>query len=319
MKNILIRPCFAILLGAWLFVSCEKDSPIYYDGLTGISFQSASVFSDNLSSGNPQYPDDPTALNFKKEFFFKYDTVENSYRVLKLPVVVLGYTTDFDRPVKVEIDTSSTLDISKCEIDTLFSFVPAGKTQALINIKMMRPDVTDKDIKKLVIRLVPNEYFSYVNGDGEYFSCTLSNENFKPQYWDYPNNAGVILTEYMGIYSNNKFEFMHKVLDAYEEVTLAYDKMDMETGNVPLIKKYPYRQYATLEGFRALGQRYGTEGQDIQQLLLKAYKVYVEGGVWEKITGYNAFNDETTYEIIRIEANGPIYDENTGKEIQFRY
>lgn len=261
--------------------SCEKDTPLPYDGTTGITFQPVSMFTDILGS-KTKYPSaSDTCLT--KEFFFTYDEDPDSYRVLQLPVAALGYTMGFDRPVSVEIDPNTTLAADKYEIAENQCNITANNTRGVLSVLVKRPDLEDEDTKLLIIRLVPNDYFSYVLGSGNTFTCKLSNTNHKPLYWDAAAVNGVNLPQTFGIYSNNKFEFIHNVLDNYEEE-------NYYTGEIT----YPYRKYATLEGFKTLVGNYYL-CSEIQDVVQAAYKEYKEDG------------------------GEPILDENTGKEIVFEY
>lgn len=278
-KNIYLSLVFFLaLLG---MTSCEKDTPLPYDGTTGITFQPISMFTDIVSSG-VKYPSQ-TDTCFTKEFFFTYDESPDSYRVLTIPVAALGYTVGFDRPVSIEIDSTTTLSADKYEVATDQCNISSDNARGLLSILVKRPDTKDLETKKLVVRLKPNAYFSYVLETGSTFVCKLSNTNHKPQYWDASTANDVNLTQSFGIYSNNKFEFIHQTLYDYVEE-------DYYTGE----DTYPYRQYATLEGFRGLCGKFDlcNEVQDVLQAAYKSYKK--EGGE-------------------------PILDENTGKEIVFEY
>lgn len=271
-------------LAGGMLQSCKEDTPLPYDGLTGITFQPVNMFTDNLPQ-SPSYPVSSADTNFVKEFFFAYDE-GNTYRIFQAPVAVLGYVVDFDRPVAIEVAPSSTLEEGSYEIATDFCVVGSGKMQGVLNVKVDRPDINDKSVKKLVIKLVPNDYFSYVNGNGQYFICYLSNSNYKPRFWDY--SLGVAMTEYFGLYSEKKFEFMHQVF-------MEYEREDYWTGETTC----PYQKYATLEGLRALGGGMdpytGISGEELQQCLKIAYAEYKAAG------------------------NDPIIDDNTEKEIVFGY
>lgn len=285
MKHAIIYIAFVCLIMAVSLTSCKEDTPLPYDGMTGITFQPANMFNDVISAGSINYPS-AADTNFVKEYFFENDTVKNGYRIFRVPVTVLGYTTDFDRPVSIVVDSTSTLPKDKYEIGTDLCVVSGGMKTALLNIKVDRPNPDDLTPKKLVVKLVPNQYFSYVNGDGQYFTCYLYNKNRKPRYWDYPTAAGLTLTEFFGIYSNNKFDFIHTTLYDYEQVDYDYD----DEGNLIEKVSYPYRTYSNLEGFRSLAGNMDlcTKIQDVLQ------KTYEESGKH-------------------------IYDENTGKEIRFTY
>lgn len=278
-KNIyLLLVFFLILLG---MTSCEKDTPLPYDGTTGITFQPVSMFTDIISS-SAKYPSESDTC-FTKEFFFTYDEDPDSYRVLTIPVAALGYTVGFDRPVSIEIDSTTTLAADRYEVATDQCSISSDNARGLLSILVKRPDTDDLETKQLVLRMKPNAYFSYVLETGSTFVCKLSNTNHKPQYWDAATLNGVNLTQSFGIYSNNKFEFIHKTLYDYAD----YDYYTEEYT-------YPYRKYASLEGFRGLCGNYNLCGE-IQDVLQVAYKEYKEEG------------------------GEPILDENTGKEIVFEY
>ena len=278
-KNIyLLLVFFLTLLG---MTSCEKDTPLPYDGTTGITFQPISMFTDIVSS-ETKYPSESDTC-FTKEFFFTYDEDPDSYRVLTIPVAALGYTVGFDRPVSIEIDSATTLPADRYEVATDQCSISADNARGLLSILVKRPDTKEEKTLQLVLRMKPNAYFSYVLETGSTFVCKLSNTNHKPQYWDANMVNGINMTQNFGIYSNNKFEFIHQTL--YD-----YAKENDYTGE----ETYPYREYATLEGFRKLSGRFSI-CSDIQDVLQAAYKSYKEKG------------------------GKPILDENTGKEIVFEY
>lgn len=270
-----------LAMGMLSFTSCEKDTPLPYDGTTGITFQPVSMFTDILRT-DAVYPSASDTC-FTKEFFFTYDEDPEAYRVLTIPVAALGYTMDFDRPVSVEIDSTTTMDADKYEVAENQCNITANNARGLLSVLVKRPKEEDLDTKKLVIRLIPNDYFSYVLGTGSTFTCKVSNTNHKPQYWDAAASNSVNLTQTFGIYSNNKFEFIHETLYNYEEE-------DDYTEEIT----YPYRKYADLDGFKSLVGNYDLCSK-LQDVLQKAYKEYKEDG------------------------GEPILDENTGKEIVFEY
>ena len=228
-----------LLLALLLPGACKEETPLPYDGKSGITFQPANIYNDTLRAYSPNYPDEESEINVTKEFFFQYDTAANTSRKLLLPLAVLGHTADFDRPFKIIVDPASTLDSSCYKFDLDTCYIPAKASQTYIPVQLFRPDVNDLEVKTLIFKLVPNEYFDYVGGDGQYFICTLSNKNYKPQYWD-NYYIGVSYTSYFGLYSNNKFDFMHEVLYNYYGI----DYTTWQTG-------YVFRQYATLEGIRS--------------------------------------------------------------------
>lgn len=278
MKRTVYFMCMGLVM--YMLASCKEDTPLPYDGQTGISFQSVNVFTNTLSS-QPVYPS-ATDTNFVREYFFTYDESPDAYRIFQAPVVALGYTLPFDRPVAVEVASSSTVEPGSYEIATDYCCISGGSIQGMLSVKVNRPSMDGEAVRKLVIKLLPNDYFSYVNGDGQYFTCYVSNVNYKPRYWDVPL-GNMMMTDYFGIYSNNKFEFIHQVLSEYEEE-------DWYTGEVTR----PYADYSTLEGFRGiLGGRVDFEA--VQNVLKNAYEERLSDG------------------------EPPIYDENTGKEIVFGY
>lgn len=271
----------AFLLTLVGMTSCEKDTPLPYDGMTGITFQPVNMFTDNISTG-VTYPSESDTC-FTKEFFFTYDESPEAYRVLTIPVAALGYTTDFDRSVDIEVDTdATTLPADRYEVASDLCSVSANNARGLLSILVKRPSMDVKDTQTLVIHLKPNTNFSYVLETGNTFTCKLSNTNHKPQYWDVSLSNGVNLTQTFGLYSNNKFTFIHNTLYDYSE--------EDWYGEVT----YPYRDYATLEGFRGLCSNFYLSGE-VQDVLQNAYKEYKENG------------------------GEPILDENTGKEIVFEY
>ncbi len=246
-----------------VLTSCQKDEPTPYMGITGISFQPVNILTDNLASNQvnlPNDPSDPADSIYKREAFFTYDDpTETTYRDYKIPLVVLGYTTDYERPVTMVADTASTIAKDGYEIDSLNCYIGANATQGIINIRVKRPPLNVKR-QKLVLKLLPNKYFGYVNGDGRYFTCYLSNENYKPMYWDIPW-LGTTVGQTFGLYSNEKFDFIHKTLDAYTEVK---DGKEI----------HPYRNYSTLEGFRGVNR----DKDAVLQVLRDTYTQYKEDG-----------------------------------------
>lgn len=277
---------FPLLFVAIALGSCQQDQPLPYDGTTGITFQPVDMFTDNWD--RTTYPNE-TDTNFVREFFFTYDSVENAgkkepdlnaYRVFTMHVAAQGYTTSFARPVTVIADSTSTLDSTHYEIISNLNYIDKDKVDGVVTVRIKRPALNDKKVEKLVLKIVPNDYFSYVNGDGEYFTLLLSNTNHKPRYWDAVSSLNTSVSENFGIYSEAKFNFIHNVLYNYEE--------EDDDGN----PAYPYRQYSDLEGFRYLG-RAMDKASEIQSVLQEEYEMRKDDGM------------------------SPIIDENTGREIRF--
>lgn len=282
----LIYYIIPLLLASMFLGSCRQDAPLPYDGTTGITFQPVDMFTDNWD--RTTYPSE-TDTNFVREFFFTYDSIAvngkkqpdpDAFRVYTIHIAAQGYTMDFPRPVTVVADSSSTLDSTQYEIVTGFNYIDKNKVDGVVTIRIKRPALTDDKVEKLVLRLVPNDYFSYINGDGKYFTLLLSNTNHKPRYWDAVSGLNTSVSENFGIYSETKFNFIHDILYNYEE--------DDDDGN----PTYPYRQYSSLEGFRYYG-RASDKASEIQNIL------------------------QTEYDTRKTDGMSPIIDENTGREIRF--
>lgn len=282
----LVYYIFSLLMTAVLLGACQQDNPLPYDGTTGISFQPVNIFSDNWDGTT--YPS-ASDTNFVREFFFTYDSVmvngknepdRNAYRVYTMHVAAQGYTMDFPRPVAVVADSSSTLDSTRYEIIYNLNYIDKNKVDGVVTVRVKRPLPGDTKIERLVLKLVPNDYFSYVNGDGRYFTLLLSNTNHKPRYWDAVSGLNTSVSENFGIYSEAKFNFIHDILYNYEE--------EDDDGNL----SYPYRQYSSIEGFRYLGLAMD-KAAEIQGILQSEYQARKDEGM------------------------PPVIDENTGREIRF--
>lgn len=245
-----------VVIATHLLTSCKEDTPLPYDGLTGITFQSVTPFTERILT-SIIYPSQRDT-NFVREYFFTYDDNPEAFHIFRAPVAALGYTIDFDRPVSVEVDPSTTLAADDYEIATDLCTISSGSAQAILNVKIKRPEKSNRNIEKLVIKLIPNDYFSYVNGDGQYFTFHVSNVNYKPRYWDYPASNNITLLENFGLYSNAKFDFIHQTLIATKGENKDFSK------------------YADLNGFgTVLGDQ---KNDEVKGILVTAYEKYKEEG-----------------------------------------
>lgn len=310
-----------LLAGIVMFASCDKDAPTPYFGKTGITFQAAaSIYTDYVHESNIQYPEESYGkMYFIKEYFFTYETDASASRLVKLPLAVHGYTTDFDRPFLMEVDKElSTLPDEYYEIDERNMQIMKNAKMGTIGIRLTKP-VNVAESATLVLRLLPNEYFGFVNGDGATFTITVSNVNYKPQYWDAAATiGGKTTTDQFGVYSNNKMEFIHEVLYNYWDEGTVDDEWGEEEED-GYMYGFIFREYASLDGIKALmgATNSGTIIARIRAVLTEAYRTG-EYPTYDH-TEYNERWDEWEHIGTDKEITAPMTDEVTGKPFVFGY
>lgn len=141
---------FIALLGLSIS-SCDKEEVPTYLDYTGESAQDNLYF--NFSANGTG---DSVLVNLKKPDVVEY--VESL--VVSIPVKVMGKTVAFDRPVTAVLNRdSSTVTESDFEIQE--SFIPAGKVNGTLNIKLFNSESLKERGDTLVafFDLVENEYF----------------------------------------------------------------------------------------------------------------------------------------------------------------
>ncbi len=81
--------------------------------------------------------------------------------ILETRIRTMGKVRDYDRPVKVVVDTehSTAIEGTHFELDYSKAVIPAGKSEIMLPVRFFRtPDLLEKKVL-LVLRLEDNEYF----------------------------------------------------------------------------------------------------------------------------------------------------------------
>jgi hypothetical protein len=168
---------FITLSLALIFCACDHETLPTYSGQNEIYFR---------------YAGEAEAINVVDSALirFGYDTKIKDDSIVSIKVRVMGDVVDYDRPVNfILVDTSSTAKLES-DIDLLLdqSFVPAGKIDGQIVVKLKNTSNLDHKYLKAGLRLVENVHFKV---------------NYKKTLHSAINNAGkIVATEYRVIFDN---------------------------------------------------------------------------------------------------------------------
>ncbi|MDR3338499.1 MAG: DUF4843 domain-containing protein [Candidatus Symbiothrix sp.] len=227
-----------VLLSMTLFVcSCEYEGLPTYSGNDEIYFRYASEF----------YSFDVIDSVY---IHFGYDVKIKEDSIRRIPVRVMGNLADYDRPVKfILVDTSSTAKES-ADIELLqeSSFIPAGKRDGYIVVKLKNTPNLDGKVLKASLRLVENEYFKtnytttrhvLINDAGKIISTEyrvlFDNASGIPNLWAFYEASR--FRPYLGIFTEKKFRLICE-LCSLDRPYFSYDPQ-VETASAAYNLKFP--------------------------------------------------------------------------------
>ncbi|MDR2284693.1 MAG: DUF4843 domain-containing protein [Sphingobacterium sp.] len=184
MKILKLIPVLFIVL----FSSCEKEVVQPYAGGDRVQFRPVST------NPNIRYIE-----NIAFSFAGKGAIEEH---MMQIPIQIIGDIREHDRKVAITVDPEKTNAIEGVDYILSEDVIPANESRGYINVKLLKTDALETDIKVLSLRIVENEFFK--PGDKTQLASTISfyNQLVKPVDWD------AYMARYFGAYSKRKHEFI---------------------------------------------------------------------------------------------------------------
>lgn len=196
MKRSLYIPLL-ILIAA----SCKRDALITYNTADNVYF--------NYNTGTNSWRD-----SMDVSFANRDASVQDTF--LLIPLAVTGVAATTDRPFKLVVDPSSTA-VAGIHYELPEPVIHAGKVQDTLRLHFKRAADLASGEKKLVLKLVPNEFFKtdlpyrMINGAAQdtldmlSFSIVASDLLVSGPYWN-------LYSVYFGKFSVRKVRFIHDLL-----------------------------------------------------------------------------------------------------------
>ncbi len=216
-KNIKERTLSLLMLGLLLTIySCNKEEiEVFTSDDSGVYFQYVSSWV--YGTGIENYSDSIT-------YSFASASPTSKGVVLAVTARSLGKVEDFDRPVKVVINSDETTAVEgvhyEVDLDTIM--IRAGESSVRVPIRFLRTPELLKGMVRVSIELEENEHFNlyikeYKNTNAygakgstlssTKFSFIVSEQYTQPFYWRLFGNS------YFGPWTPNKYVYVNEVLD----------------------------------------------------------------------------------------------------------
>lgn len=167
-----------LLLSAGLIACSENEHDVY-------SGESAVYFSE-------------TAVDDSLQYSFAAGLKETD--VVRIPVRIIGKSTDKDRKISFEVNEKSTAKEGLHYLALPGSVrLPAGCVETTIDVTVMDKDAElEQAVVELVLDLKPNEDFILGFPENRSVRLLITKQLVRPSYWDMP------LSLYYGAYSKAK-------------------------------------------------------------------------------------------------------------------
>lgn len=153
---------FFLVTASLFLIACKKETPPKYAGDDFVYIMNLTPYGIT--------PDVKNIQNFylvQRQFSFlspanQMDTIFFN-RNTSFPFVIQmdGRLSDRDRKVKVEIEGTGKEFVVLPHEDSIY--IPANKTELVLNLKLVRPPLSDTALKKMTVVLKNNEEFSPEN------------------------------------------------------------------------------------------------------------------------------------------------------------
>lgn len=166
-----------------------------------------------------------------------YDNPVKSDSTILIGVSMMGHVSGQDRPISAELLENESTAIAGQDIEILPSFIPAGKVEGQLAVRVKNSEKLSNTTLTAKIRLVPNEYFhtdytlAYTptgslskEKTGLEYNILFDAKIEMPSLWA-DLGAGLMLTTYFGTYSNVKLQVICDVCG----LTAAYFMHDPNT------------------------------------------------------------------------------------------
>lgn len=187
-----------IALCAMSMTACQKESVLTYDVTrTGL----------NIWVGTSAAVYDSVSYNYS--YAFEEGEVTFYAQVYGMPVA-------YDRTFTLEA-YGDQYDLVAPTIRKEVYTIPAGTVSGVYGIHfntllLPSPELFTDEDGSISFRVTPNEDFMEGSENMQTFTVVLRNRLAKPSNWDTANYPSVALSEYFGVYSRVKYQFMIEIL-----------------------------------------------------------------------------------------------------------
>lgn len=248
MNKTLLYIALGMTAGLTAFSSCSTEEIETYNGVA------AGIFIQQVSTtdiyGNPQ--------SYRDSIEYSFSNYDETVTYLNAPVVIraIGFTTDYDRPYKVEVVPEETTAVEGVDFDLSqnASAIKAGTSTDTYYVRLLRTTKLRQGAIKVKIRIVPNEHFTIPiselknsaswNIDGNNLSSTEYKIIFSEEYvLPWPWGLDSYWPAYFGDYSVAKLMVVNQVMgytyQSWSDGTVAYGKLPFMAGET---QKYLQKQ-----------------------------------------------------------------------------
>ncbi|TCQ99847.1 DUF4843 domain-containing protein [Sphingobacterium sp. JUb21] len=224
----------SIIIGlVLLMIGCKKIEPIHYIGESAIFFSNAGIKNTAWSDFS-----DTLTVSFFNDPRFQRDTVDlsdpkfESGRLFSANIQFAGnlwvYLSDRvssnDRPFEVSLSGSG---LKTCIVPSSDQwFIPADSVRAILDLKFVRPPLTDTSTYLLKVSLKDNQQFKGTLHEHSSFVYRFGNIPVRPLYWD---------EAFAGKFSFNKALAMAAAFREASELELD----PLKNIYLPLLKEIP--------------------------------------------------------------------------------
>jgi len=232
MNKTILNIVLGMTAASALLSSCSTEEIDTYNG------EASGIFIQEVRSFDIFY--NPMTYRDSIEYSFSSYPEETKYLNARVVIRTIGFTTDYDRPYKVEVIPEETTGIEGVDFDLSenASVIKAGESTDNFYIKMLRTPKLRSERVKVAIRIVPNEHFSVPitelknsaswNIDGNFLPTDRYKVIFSEKYTlPWPND--IYWPDYFGSYSVTKLLFVNEVMGwtytSWSDGTVAYGKL----------------------------------------------------------------------------------------------
>lgn len=204
----------------------------------------ASSFFGCKSSDIIVFDVDDSAVKFKTQSFqYSLKGMTEQTRDLSVPVILVGPTTDYDRPISVSVTTNDLAEpaVEGTDYTVLGGSIKAGELagEFVLRVNKLSESSPKKELK---ISLQPNEYFrkGFINNTDSYSTATVA---WSAEYVR-PNDTYVWRCWFL-YFSNYYSRAIHEVyVQVFGEDVEHYTRTSSVADGVEFIYKSPYWWYS---------------------------------------------------------------------------
>lgn len=152
---------FLISLMGLSFIACKKEEPIKFSGDSFAYFINKASSTDYLDPSNMATVYEPVQNFSFLHFFHQQDTIKTneSYGYVQYPLYIQadGKLSNDNRPLSLEIEGNGKTYIVMPNPDSIY--IPGNKREYKLNLKIVRPPLSDTSLKTVTLILKDNGSF----------------------------------------------------------------------------------------------------------------------------------------------------------------